>query len=72
MENMEQDYERNVQLDHYENQGIDDDKQEELSYNQRIAVEERLDHRNRFRICVEGGVLELFSTVMMRTWMRTR
>jgi len=43
MENMEQDYERNVQLDHYENQGIDDDKQEELSYNQRIAVEERLD-----------------------------
>jgi len=45
MENMEQDYENNVQLDHYENQGIDDDKQDELSYNQRMAVEQRLDQQ---------------------------
>lgn len=33
LENMEQDYRRQDELDHYEQIGIDDDQQDELSIN---------------------------------------
>jgi hypothetical protein len=42
-ENMEQDYRRQDGLDHYEGVGIDDDRHDELSMNQRMMVDQRLD-----------------------------
>lgn len=45
MENMEQDYKQQDELDHYEDIGIDDDQQEELSMNQRLMVDKRLDQQ---------------------------
>jgi hypothetical protein len=42
-ENMEQDYRRQDELDHYEGVGIDDDRHDELSMNQRMMVDQRLD-----------------------------
>ena len=43
LENMEQDYRRQDELDQYEDVGIDDDQQDELSMNQRMQVDQRLD-----------------------------
>ena len=45
MENMEQDYRRQDELDRYEDIGLDDERQEELSMNQRLAVDQRLDQQ---------------------------
>ena len=49
MENMEQDYRQQDELDHYEDVGIDDDQQQELSMNERMAVERRLDQRDQIQ-----------------------
>lgn len=48
-ENMEQDYRRQDELDHYEGVGIDDDRHDELSMNQRMMVDQRLDQEQRIR-----------------------
>ena len=49
MENMEQDYREQQELDHYEDVGLDDDQQEELSMNQRMMVDQQLDQDQQIR-----------------------
>ena len=49
MDNMEADYEANPLLDNYEAVGIDEDEQNELSMNQRMQVDERLDKEERLQ-----------------------
>lgn len=49
MDNMEADYEANPVLDNYENVGIDEDDQHELSMNQRMEVDQRLDQQDRLQ-----------------------
>lgn len=50
MENMDQDYEQRPELDNYERVGIDDEGEvEELSYNQRLEVDNQLNKEDRYR-----------------------
>ena len=49
MDNMEQDYEANPVLDNYEAIGIDEDDQIELSMNQRMQVDQRLEQEERMQ-----------------------
>ena len=47
MENMEKDYQRNEQLDRYEEDGLDDDRQNELNIHERMQVDDQLDQQER-------------------------
>ena len=47
MDDMERDYEANPILDNYEGVGLDEEDQNELSMNQRLQVDERLDQEER-------------------------
>ena len=47
MDDMERDYEANPILDNYEGVGLDEEDQNELSMNQRMQVDQRLDQEDR-------------------------
>jgi DNA replication licensing factor MCM2 len=49
LDNMEQDYEERPELDRYEEDGLDDDDQNELSLEGRMQVDKRLDQEARMR-----------------------
>lgn len=49
MDDMERDYEARPELDRYEMDGIDEDDQQELSMNERMNVDRRLDQEERMR-----------------------
>jgi DNA replication licensing factor MCM2 len=52
MDNMEQDYEARPELDRYEADGIDDDMQNELSAQGRMAAEIDLDEQDRRQVAM--------------------
>jgi DNA replication licensing factor MCM2 len=49
MDDMERDYEARPELDNYEMDGLDEDDQNELSMNQRMNVDKRLEQEDRLR-----------------------
>ena len=54
-ENMEDDYQARPELDQYDEVGIDDQgEQEELSVNQRMEINRRLDQEERMRANMQG------------------
>ena len=52
---MEDDYQARPELDQYDDAGIDDNRdQEELSMNQRLDIDQRLDQQERMRAAMTG------------------
>ena len=49
MDDMERDYEARPELDNYEMDGLDEDDQQELSMNERMNVDRRLEQEDRLR-----------------------